>query len=73
MPQVQVALRRRARGDTVKANEVIAFIITGEGGNAANPADRAYGPQDLKTNPELKPGRLSINWKIKQEVLSIDS
>ncbi|KAK6521932.1 DNA-directed DNA polymerase alpha catalytic subunit pol1 [Arthrobotrys megalospora] len=55
MPQVQVALRRRSNGDVVKANDVIAYIITGDGGNTSGPAERAFSPQELKSDPTLKP------------------
>ncbi|RVD90002.1 uncharacterized protein DFL_000985 [Arthrobotrys flagrans] len=55
MPQVQVALRRRSKGDVVKANDVIAYIITGDGGNTVGPAERAFSPQELKSDPTLKP------------------
>ncbi|EWC44098.1 hypothetical protein DRE_07155 [Drechslerella stenobrocha 248] len=55
MPQVQVALRRRSKGDIVKANDVIAFIVTGEGGNNLSPADRAFSPHEVKLDPTLKP------------------
>ncbi|KAK6502113.1 DNA polymerase alpha catalytic subunit [Arthrobotrys conoides] len=55
MPQVQVALRRRSKGDVVKASDVIAYIITGDGGNTSSPAERAFSPQELKSNPTLKP------------------
>lgn len=44
MPSVQVALRLRASGKTIKAGSVISFIIcTGEGG----PADRARPVQEV--------------------------
>ena len=56
MPQVQVALRRRANGEMIKGNEVIPYIITGEGNLNANAADRARSPQELKSDPTLKPG-----------------
>ncbi|KAF3904293.1 hypothetical protein ABW21_db0200262 [Orbilia brochopaga] len=55
MPQVQVALRRRSKGDVVKANDVIAFIVTGEGGTSLSPADRAFSPQEVKSESSLKP------------------
>ncbi|EPS38784.1 hypothetical protein H072_7450 [Dactylellina haptotyla CBS 200.50] len=55
MPQVQVALRRRSKGEIVKANDVIAYIVTGDGGNSSGPADRAFSPQEIKSNTSLKP------------------
>ncbi|KAF3941422.1 hypothetical protein ABW19_dt0207520 [Dactylella cylindrospora] len=55
MPQVQVALRRRSKGEIVKANDVIAFIVTGEGGNHSSPAERAFSPQEVKADASLKP------------------
>ncbi|KAJ8101126.1 hypothetical protein POJ06DRAFT_89105 [Lipomyces tetrasporus] len=54
MPQVQVALKRKARGDKVVANDVIAYIIAA--GEGSNPADRAYPPQDVtKLGSDLRP------------------
>lgn len=61
MPHVQVALRKKARGEPVKVGDVIPFIVTGDGeGISNNPAERAYTPQDVAKDPNLKPGR-SIN------------
>ncbi|KAF3922788.1 hypothetical protein AA313_de0204870 [Arthrobotrys entomopaga] len=55
MPQVQVALRRRSKGEIVKANDVIAYIITGDGGNSSSPAERAFSPQEIKIDASMKP------------------
>ena len=38
MPQVQVALRELARGKTVRKDDVIAYIVTGDGKSANEPA-----------------------------------
>ncbi|KAK6353233.1 DNA-directed DNA polymerase alpha catalytic subunit pol1, variant 2 [Orbilia brochopaga] len=65
MPQVQVALRRRSKGDVVKANDVIAFIVTGEGGNNLSPADRAFSPQEVKSDPSLKP---DPEWYLSKQI-----
>ena len=59
MPQVQVALRKKARGEPVKVGDVISYIIT-EGPEGANvdqhAAERAYATQDvLKPDSGLKP------------------
>lgn len=59
MPQVQVALRKRSRGEPVEAGDVMAFIITA-GADAAlsdvHAAERAYAMQDvIKTDSGLKP------------------
>lgn len=44
MPAVQVALKRRARGEKVSANDVMAYIIASGDGQ---PANRAYPFQDF--------------------------
>lgn len=60
MPQVQVALRKKARGEPVKSGDVISYVITGGEGSEApdkNVSDRAYAPQDImKVDSGLKPG-----------------
>ncbi|KAG0633231.1 hypothetical protein HOY80DRAFT_1141570 [Tuber brumale] len=59
MPQVQVALRKKARGEPVKSGDVVSYVITGGEGSEApdkNVSDRAYAPQDImKTDSGLKP------------------
>ncbi|KAF3930760.1 hypothetical protein ABW20_dc0100396 [Dactylellina cionopaga] len=65
MPQVQVALRRRSKGDVVKANDVIAYIITGDGGNSSSPADRAYSQQEVKSDTTLKP---DAEWYLAKQI-----
>lgn len=57
MPQVQVALRKREKGDPVKIGDVISYVITGDGeGTDKNPAQRAYSLQDIqKADSGLKP------------------
>ena len=58
MPHVQVALRKKGRGEPVKVGDVIPYIVTGyEEGISSNPAERAYTPQDVLKDPELKPGK----------------
>ena len=58
MPHVQVALRKKGRGELVKVGDVIPYIVTGCGeGISNNPAERAYTPQDISKDPELKPGK----------------
>ncbi|KAK7204188.1 hypothetical protein BZA70DRAFT_204879 [Myxozyma melibiosi] len=49
MPQVQAALRRKARGERVAANDVIAYIIAAGDGS---PADRAFPYQDFMEKPK---------------------
>lgn len=57
MPQVQVALRKKARGELVKSGDVISYVITGDGeGYDKNPAERAYSIQDVqRPDSGLKP------------------
>ncbi|RPB23617.1 hypothetical protein L211DRAFT_825151 [Terfezia boudieri ATCC MYA-4762] len=68
MPYVQVALRKKARGETVKVGDVIPFIVTGDGqGISSNPAERAYTPQDVANKSNgLKPGTDHEWYLIKQ-------
>lgn len=60
MPQVQVALRRKSKGDMVRSNDVISYIVTGDSSSSTNPAERAYSPQELKADSSLKPGKCII-------------
>ena len=57
MPQVQVALRAMAQGKTVRANDVMSYITTGDSQSSEHAAKRAYTPRDvLKPGSGLKPG-----------------
>ncbi|KAK9455248.1 hypothetical protein V1511DRAFT_499890 [Dipodascopsis uninucleata] len=64
MPQVQVALKRMARGDKIMANDVMAYIIAS--GDDPNPAERALPPQDFKPDKELKP---DPEWYLAKQIL----
>jgi DNA polymerase alpha subunit A len=56
MPQIQVALREISRGKTVRKDDVISYIITGDGKDTTPAAKRAYTPQDvLKSDSGLVP------------------
>ena len=57
MPQVQVALRELSRGRTVRKDDVIAYIVTGDGKPTTEPAaKRSYKPQDvMKADSGLQP------------------
>jgi DNA polymerase alpha subunit A len=57
MPQVQVALRELSRGKTVRVNDVMSYIVTGDSKNTSeSAAKRAYTLQDvLKPDSDLKP------------------
>jgi DNA polymerase alpha subunit A len=57
MPQVQVALRDLARGKTVRKDDVISYIVTGDGKNSGeSAAKRSYSPQDImKKDSGLSP------------------
>jgi DNA polymerase alpha subunit A len=69
MPQVQVAMRKKTRGETVKAGDVISYIITGGGDDIqsdAHAAERAYATQDvLKPGSALKP---DPEWYIAKQI-----
>ncbi|KAI9824324.1 MAG: hypothetical protein M1819_000884 [Sarea resinae] len=67
MPQVQVALREMANGKTVRVNDVMSYIITGDSNSSENAAKRAYTPQDvIKSKSELKP---DIEWYLYKQIL----
>jgi DNA polymerase alpha subunit A len=59
-PHVQVALRKQAKGQSVKAGDVIPYVFClGEDGITAKAAkaDRAYDPDDMrKSGSALKLG-----------------
>lgn len=67
MPQVQVALRELARGKTVRKDDVIAYIVTGDGKSSSEPpAKRSYTPQDVtKTDSGLKP---DVEWYLYKQI-----
>ncbi|KAI9828040.1 MAG: DNA-directed DNA polymerase alpha catalytic subunit pol1 [Thelocarpon impressellum] len=66
MPQVQVALRAMAQGKTVRVNDVMAYIVTGDGKSSENAAKRAYAPQDvLKADSGLHP---DIEWYLYKQI-----
>lgn len=68
MPSVQVALRLMAKGKTVRAKDVMSFIITGNSsGSAENAAKNAYTLEDVM-NPELglKP---DIDYYLHKQIL----
>jgi len=48
----------KKRGEPVRANDVIAYVITGDGQDYnKNVAERAYSPQDvIKSGSDLKVG-----------------
>jgi len=67
MPQVQVALRDISRGKTIRKDDVIAYIVTGDGKNASEPAaKRSYSVQDvLKRDSGLKP---DVEWYLYKQI-----
>ncbi|KAF8443398.1 DNA polymerase alpha subunit A [Terfezia claveryi] len=72
MPHVQVALRKKARGETVKVGDVIPFIVTGESqGISSNPAERAYTPRDVAKG-DHEPGSTICTdheWYLSKQIL----
>jgi len=60
-----VALRMKSRGEPVRVNDVIAYVITDEGQDYnKNVAERAYSPQDVsKAGSDLKIGRLIMKLR----------
>lgn len=66
MPQVQVALRELSRGKTVRKDDVISYIVTGNGKSSEPPAKRSYSPQDvIKKDSGLKP---DIEWYLYKQI-----
>ncbi|KAI9719810.1 MAG: hypothetical protein M1812_003299 [Candelaria pacifica] len=68
MPAVQVALRELAKGKAPKANDVMSYIVTGDGSRSdQSAAQRAYTPQDVMTpNSGLTP---DIEWYLYKQLL----
>jgi len=67
MPQVQVALRELARGKTVRKDDVIAYIVTGDGKTTSEAVSkRSFTPQDvMKTDSGLKP---DVEWYLYKQI-----
>ncbi|TVY92235.1 DNA polymerase alpha catalytic subunit [Lachnellula willkommii] len=67
MPQVQVALRELSRGKNVRKDDVIAYIVTGDGKSGSeNAAKRSYTPQDVaKADSGLKP---DVEWYLYKQI-----
>ncbi|EPX72706.1 DNA polymerase alpha catalytic subunit [Schizosaccharomyces octosporus yFS286] len=66
MPFVQVALKKKAKGENVRVGDVIPFIITGSD-SEGHPADRAYGPQDvMNSNNNLT---VDYNYYLTHQIL----
>ncbi|KAI9797262.1 MAG: DNA-directed DNA polymerase alpha catalytic subunit pol1 [Piccolia ochrophora] len=67
MPQVQVALRSLAQGKSVRVNDVMAYIITGDSKTTSEgAAKRAYTPYDvLQPESGLKP---DIEWYLLKQI-----
>ena len=54
MPHVQVALKRKAKGEGIRVGDVMQYIITGEPGDSRHVADRAFPASDVtKSASEL--------------------
>jgi DNA polymerase alpha subunit A len=67
MPQVQVALRELSRGKNIRKDDVIAYIVTGDGKNSSEgPAKRSYTPQDVgKADSGLTP---DVEWYLYKQI-----
>ncbi|KAL2314433.1 DNA polymerase alpha catalytic subunit [Schizosaccharomyces pombe] len=66
MPFVQVALKKKARGENVRVGDVIPFIIAGSDADG-HPADRAYSPQEImNTNSTLV---IDYNYYLSHQIL----
>jgi DNA polymerase alpha subunit A len=67
MPQVQVALRELSRGKTIRKDDVISYIVTGNGKNTSeHPAKRSYTPQDVaKADSGLSP---DVEWYLYKQI-----
>jgi DNA polymerase alpha subunit A len=67
MPQVQVALREISRGKTIRKDDVIMYIVTGDGKSSSeSAAKRSYTPQDvMKPQSGLKP---DVEWYLYKQI-----
>ena len=68
MPQVQVALRDLSRGKIVRKDDVIPYIVTGDGKDTASnpPAKRSYRPQDVEAEGSgLTP---DVEWYLYKQI-----
>ncbi|KAG9239324.1 hypothetical protein BJ875DRAFT_448380 [Amylocarpus encephaloides] len=67
MPQVQVALREMSRGKTVRKDDVMAYIVTGDGKSSSEPpAKRSYTPSDVtKAESGLTP---DVEWYLYKQI-----
>ncbi|KAE8451905.1 hypothetical protein EG329_002746 [Mollisiaceae sp. DMI_Dod_QoI] len=67
MPQVQVALRELSKGKTVRKDDVIAYIVTGDSKTTSEPpAKRSYTPQDVtKVDSGLTP---DVEWYLYKQI-----
>ncbi|KZF22718.1 DNA polymerase alpha subunit A [Xylona heveae TC161] len=67
MPQVQVALREISKGKAIRANDVMAYIVTGDSKSSESAAKRSYTPQDvLKADSGLKP--VDVEWYLYKQI-----
>eukprot|EP00049_Salpingoeca_infusionum_P006656 m.109809 g.109809 ORF g.109809 m.109809 type:complete len:1528 (-) comp13382_c3_seq1:218-4801(-) len=64
LPHVQVALRMRSAGKSVKQHDTVPYIICADGSSKA-PTQRAYHPDSLKRDPTLK---VDIDYYLKSQV-----
>jgi DNA polymerase alpha subunit A len=67
MPQVQVALRELAKGKTIRKDDVIAYVVTGDAKTTSeSAAKRSYTPQDVaKAESGLSP---DIEWYLYKQI-----
>jgi DNA polymerase alpha subunit A len=67
MPQVQVALRELSRGSTVRKDDIISYIVTGDGKNSSEPpAKRSYSVKDVtKADSGLTP---DVEWYLYKQI-----
>ena len=63
----------KKRGEPVRVNDVIAYVITGDGQDYnKNVAERAYSPQDVsKTGSELQIGMLGFEKRAYYQIIVI--
>ncbi|CCJ31341.1 unnamed protein product [Pneumocystis jirovecii] len=66
MPHVQVALKKKAKGDSVKVNDVIGYIITGNENDNRHVAERACLPQEVIKSSNMK---IDYNYYLANQIL----
>ncbi|QSL66381.1 hypothetical protein MERGE_000760 [Pneumocystis wakefieldiae] len=66
MPHVQVALKKKEKGEIVKVNDIIAYIITCNENDNRHVAERACPPQEVIKSSSIK---IDYNYYLANQIL----